>query len=58
MIFVVQLIRLVWRVLWFALTHPLVDAVATVIVVVWLGRAGPASRAWRWPLWRPWLGYG
>ena len=32
-IFVVQLIRLVWRVLWFALTHPLADAVAALVVV-------------------------
>ena len=40
-IVVVQLIRLLWRVLWFALTHPLADAVATLIVVAWLGLGWP-----------------
>ena len=40
-IFVVQLIRLVWRVLWFALTHPLADAVAALVVVAWLGLSWP-----------------
>ena len=40
-IFVVQLIRLLWRVLWFALTHPLADAAATLIVVIWLGLGWP-----------------
>ena len=32
-IMVVQLVRLIWRVLWFALTHPAVDAVAALVVV-------------------------
>ena len=36
-IMVVQLVRLIWRVLWFALTHPGVDAVAALVVVTWLG---------------------
>src|SRR6266567_3216874 len=40
-IFVVQLLRLVWRVLSFALTHPLLDAVATLVVVAWLGLGWP-----------------
>ena len=40
-IFVVQLIRLVWRVLWFALTHPLLDAAAVLIAVAWLGLSWP-----------------
>jgi len=40
-IFVVQLVRLVWRLLWFALTHPLLDAVATLIVVAWMGLGWP-----------------
>ena len=40
-IFVVQLIRLVWRVLWFALTHPLPDAAAVLIAVAWLGLSWP-----------------
>jgi S-DNA-T family DNA segregation ATPase FtsK/SpoIIIE len=40
-ILVAQLIRLIWRVLWFALTHPGVDAVATLAVVTWLGLGWP-----------------
>ena len=40
-IMVVQLIRLIWRVLWFALTHPGVDAVAALVVVTWLGLGWP-----------------
>src|SRR6266436_5165051 len=36
-IMIVQLVRLVWRVLWFGLTHPGVDAVAALLVVTWLG---------------------
>jgi len=31
----------VWRLLWFALTHPLLDAVATLVVVAWLGLGWP-----------------
>ena len=38
---VVQLIRLIWRVLWFALTHPAIDAVAALVVVTWLGLSWP-----------------
>jgi hypothetical protein len=30
-IMVVQLVRLIWRVIWFALTHPGVDAVAALV---------------------------
>ena len=40
-ILVVQLLRLVWRVIWFALTHPLLDAVAALVVVAWLGLGWP-----------------
>ena len=40
-IMVVQLIRLIWRLLWFALTHPGVDAVAALVVVTWLGLSWP-----------------
>ena len=40
-IFVVQLVRLVLRLLWFALTHPLLDAIATLVVVTWLGLGWP-----------------
>ena len=38
---VVQLVRLIWRVIWFALTHPGVDAVAALVVVTWLGTGWP-----------------
>ena len=40
-IFVVQLVRLVWRVLWFALTHPLADVVAILVAVTWMGLGWP-----------------
>jgi S-DNA-T family DNA segregation ATPase FtsK/SpoIIIE len=40
-ILVVQLVRLIWRVAWFALTHPGVDAVAAVVMVTWLGLGWP-----------------
>src|SRR5882757_2096228 len=40
-IMIVQLVRLIWRVLWFVLTHPAVDAVAALIVVTWLGLSWP-----------------
>jgi S-DNA-T family DNA segregation ATPase FtsK/SpoIIIE len=40
-IWLVQLIRLVWRVLWFALTHPGLDAVVALAVVTWLGLGWP-----------------
>jgi S-DNA-T family DNA segregation ATPase FtsK/SpoIIIE len=40
-IMVVQLIRLICRVLWFALTHPGADAVAALVVVTWLGMGWP-----------------
>jgi S-DNA-T family DNA segregation ATPase FtsK/SpoIIIE len=40
-IFAVQLVRLIWRVLWFALTHPLADAVAMLVLVTYLGLGWP-----------------
>ena len=40
-ILVVQLIRVVWRVLWFALTHPALDAVIALVVVTWSGLGWP-----------------
>src|SRR5437762_11317443 len=40
-IMAVQLLRLIWRVIWFALTHPGVDAVAALAVVTWLGTGWP-----------------
>jgi DNA segregation ATPase FtsK/SpoIIIE, S-DNA-T family len=40
-IVVVQLIRLIWRVLWFALTHPFADAAALLVFATWLGLGWP-----------------
>jgi len=40
-ILVVQLLRLIWRVLWFVLTHPALDAVAALVVATWLGLGWP-----------------
>ena len=40
-ILVVQLVRLIWRVIWFALTHLGVDAVGALVVVTWLGTGWP-----------------
>ena len=40
-ILVVQLLRLIWRVLWFALTHPLTDAAAVLVFATWLGLGWP-----------------
>jgi len=40
-ILVVQLLRLIWRVLWFALTHPLTDAAALLVFATWLGLGWP-----------------
>ena len=37
----VQLVRLICRVIWFALTHPAIDAVAVLVVVTWLGLSWP-----------------
>ena len=42
-IMVVQLIRLVWRVLWFALTHPLADGAGRCCVVAVEYRASCSS---------------
>jgi S-DNA-T family DNA segregation ATPase FtsK/SpoIIIE len=44
-ILVVQLIRLVWRVLWFALTHPALDAVIALVIVTWFGLGWPGLAA-------------
>jgi hypothetical protein len=40
-ILVVQLFRLIWRVLWFALTHPFADAAAALVFATWLGLRWP-----------------
>jgi len=41
-IWAVQLARLVWRMVWFVFTHPLLDAVAAVLVYDWLWLGWPA----------------
>src|ERR1700745_3803443 len=40
-IMVVQLVRLIWRMLWFALTHPRADAVGAMVVVPCFGLGWP-----------------
>jgi DNA segregation ATPase FtsK/SpoIIIE, S-DNA-T family len=40
-IWIVQLIRLLWRLTWFVLTHPILDAVAAVLVYDWLWLGWP-----------------
>jgi DNA segregation ATPase FtsK/SpoIIIE, S-DNA-T family len=42
-IWVIQLIRLVWRFTWFILTHPVLDAVAGLAVLVWLRLGWPGE---------------
>ncbi len=63
-IWLVQLARLIWRVIWFVLRHPLVDAAAGLVTVIWLKARWPGVvalaavvlaglvllRAWR-PVW-------
>ena len=41
----VQLLRLIWRVLWFTVTHPLVAAAAALVVMTWLGLSWPGLAA-------------
>jgi S-DNA-T family DNA segregation ATPase FtsK/SpoIIIE len=41
LIWPVQLIRLVWRIAWFALRHPLLDAGCTLLVFAWLKLGWP-----------------
>jgi hypothetical protein len=40
-ILAVQLLRVIWRVLWFVVTHPLIAAAAALAVVTWLGLSWP-----------------
>ena len=40
-ILVVQLLRLIWRVVWFTFTHPLADAAAVLVFATWLGLGWP-----------------
>jgi hypothetical protein len=40
-IWLVQLLRLLWRVIWFLVTHPLLDVAAGLAVLVWLSLGWP-----------------
>jgi S-DNA-T family DNA segregation ATPase FtsK/SpoIIIE len=40
-IWLVQLIRLAWQVIWFALRHPLLDAAAGLVALLWLNAGWP-----------------
>lgn len=40
-IWLVQLLRLLWRVTWFLITHPLLDAVAGLVILTWLNLRWP-----------------
>jgi DNA segregation ATPase FtsK/SpoIIIE, S-DNA-T family len=40
-IWAVQLIRLLWRLIWFFLTHPILDAIGAVLVYDWLWLGWP-----------------
>jgi DNA segregation ATPase FtsK/SpoIIIE, S-DNA-T family len=40
-IWLVQLLRLIWRVLWFTVTHPAVAAIAGLAAITWLGLGWP-----------------
>jgi len=40
-IWLVQLLRLLWRAAWFLITHPLLDAVAGVVILTWLNLRWP-----------------
>jgi S-DNA-T family DNA segregation ATPase FtsK/SpoIIIE len=46
-IWTVQLVRLIWRLVWFLLRHPLLDALAALLVFTWfrLGWSGVAAVA-------------
>jgi DNA segregation ATPase FtsK/SpoIIIE, S-DNA-T family len=41
LIWLIQLLRLLWRVTWFAIRHPLLDLVAGLILLVWLNLGWP-----------------
>jgi S-DNA-T family DNA segregation ATPase FtsK/SpoIIIE len=40
-IWLVQLTRLAWQIIWFALRHPLLDAVAGLVALIWLNGGWP-----------------
>ena len=41
LIWLIQLLRLLWRVTWFLLRHPLLDVVAGLVLLVWLNLGWP-----------------
>ena len=57
LIWPVQLVRLVWRIVWFVLRHPLLDAGSSCLSSPGSSSAGRASSFWRLsPSWRwAWL---
>ncbi len=44
-IWLVQLARLIWRIIWFALRHPLLDLAALLVTEVWLQAGWPGLTA-------------
>ena len=46
MIWLVQLIRLLWRVTWFFIRHPLLDVAAGVLYLAWYQAGWPGEQAW------------
>ncbi len=40
-IWIVQLVRLLWRMIWFILRHPLLDVVAGLILLLWVKTGWP-----------------
>ena len=55
-IWIVQLVRLLVRVAWFLIRHPLLDAAAGGVILLWLhtgwpGVAGPRPCTWRRACW-------
>ena len=45
MIWLVQLARLVWRIVWFVLRHPLLDLAALLVTEIWLQAGWPGLTA-------------
>jgi DNA segregation ATPase FtsK/SpoIIIE, S-DNA-T family len=41
LIWLIQLVRLLWRVVWFVIRHPLLDLAAGLILLVWLNLSWP-----------------
>jgi DNA segregation ATPase FtsK/SpoIIIE, S-DNA-T family len=41
LIWLVQLVRLLWRIAWFVIRHPLLDVVTALVLLVWLNAGWP-----------------